>query len=72
MILVDIQGHLASDLNLQELHIFARSIGLKRRWFQAGRHPHYDLTTIPAYDRAVDAGALQYSTRDIIQYMARR
>ena len=37
--------HLASN-NLQELHIFARSIGLKRQWFQEHlHHSHYDITT---------------------------
>lgn len=33
------------DGNLQELHNFARRLGLRREWFQGGRHPHYDLTT---------------------------
>ena len=37
--------HLVGD-TLQELHIFARSVGLKREWFQEHRrHPHYDITT---------------------------
>lgn len=32
--------------NLQELHIFAKSVGLKRQWFQErSHHPHYDITT---------------------------
>ena len=37
--------HLVGD-NLQELHIFAQSVGLKREWFQEhSHHPHYDITT---------------------------
>jgi len=29
-----------------ELHTFAQSVGLKRRWFQEHlHHPHYDITT---------------------------
>lgn len=37
--------HLVAD-ELQELHTFAQSVGLKRQWFQEHpRHPHYDITT---------------------------
>ncbi len=37
-------SHLTAD-TLDELHEFAvRKLGLKRSWFQDGRHPHYDLT----------------------------
>jgi len=37
--------HLVGD-SLQELHRFARSVGLKKEWFQEHpRHPHYDITT---------------------------
>ncbi len=37
--------HLAGD-ELQELHSFAQSVGLKREWFQdQPSHPHYDITT---------------------------
>lgn len=36
--------HLATDGDLDELHKFAQSIGLKREWFQDHpAHPHYDL-----------------------------
>jgi hypothetical protein len=36
-------GHLfGTDLN--ELHNFARLIGLKREWYQGAQFPHYDLT----------------------------
>lgn len=36
-------GHLfGTDLN--ELHAFAKSLGLKREWFQDDQFPHYDLT----------------------------
>lgn len=30
--------------NLEELHEFAKRIGLKRSWFQDQTFPHYDLT----------------------------
>lgn len=29
---------------LEQLHAFARQLGLKRSWFQDKRWPHYDLT----------------------------
>lgn len=41
--------HLATDGSIEELHIFAQSIGLKREWFQSHpRHPHYDVFGSPA------------------------
>jgi len=37
-------SHLTAD-GLDELHGFARRIGLRRCWFDgATRHPHYDVT----------------------------
>jgi hypothetical protein len=51
VILVDGKGHLVSTASEEELHAFARSIGLRRSWFQDGggpyrsRIPHYDITT---------------------------
>lgn len=36
-------AHLTAD-TLEELHAFARRIGLKRAWFQDKRVPHYDLS----------------------------
>lgn len=35
--------HMISDASLDELHAFARRIGLKRAWFQPRSLPHYDL-----------------------------
>jgi hypothetical protein len=59
-------GHLQADA-LEELHTFARSIGLKRSWFQSkpGRpdHDHYDLTRSKR-DAAILAGAIPESTED--------
>jgi hypothetical protein len=38
-------GHLFGS-DLEELHKFANSLGLKRKWYQLGKSgfPHYDLT----------------------------
>ena len=35
--------HLTAD-TAEELHAFAKRLGLRRDWFQDGRVPHYDLT----------------------------
>lgn len=55
--------HMTAD-TLEELHAFASSIGLRRRWFQ--RHkiaPHYDLTSTRRAT-AVRAGAVELSFRE--------
>lgn len=36
-------GHLFGT-DLEELHEFAKKIGLKREWYQGSKFPHYDLT----------------------------
>lgn len=36
-------SHLTAD-TVDELHVAARALGLRREWFQDGRVPHYDLT----------------------------
>lgn len=36
-------SHLEAD-TLEELHAFARRLGLKREWFQPRSSPHYDLS----------------------------
>jgi hypothetical protein len=43
----------ADEPDCEELHAFARSIGLRREWFQGD---HYDVTP-PVRDRAIRAGA---------------
>lgn len=55
--------HLTAD-TLEELHAFARRIGLRSGWFQGRRAvPHYDLT--PARrQRALAAGAVFRPARE--------
>lgn len=65
-ILIDINGHLVSDTSLEELHAFARRIGLRASWFQhRGRIPHYDLTSWRMRRRAMRAGAEKVSAREL-------
>jgi len=34
---------LVSDSSLEELHLFAFQIGLKKKWFQNNNIPHYQI-----------------------------
>jgi len=50
--------HLWTDGPIEELHVFAESIGLLRGWFQKSRWlPHYDLVPTKRI-RAIMAGAV--------------
>ena len=55
-------SHLASDTSFEELHRFARSLGIPERGFD---RDHYD---IPAerYESVVAAGAVAVSSRELI------
>lgn len=54
-------AHLMAD-TLDELHVLAKSIGLKRAWFQDAIIPHYDLTSNMRM-RALRAGAVPVDRR---------
>ena len=61
--------HLVSTDSLQELHEFARKIGLKRHWFQrgkSGRHPHFDLWG-GMLEKARRAGAERVTSKELVQ-----
>ncbi|HEX5082100.1 MAG TPA: DUF4031 domain-containing protein [Blastocatellia bacterium] len=58
-------GHLVSDTSLDELHLFAESLGLRREWFQEKSIPHYDLTG-EVYELALRRGAALVSSREIV------
>lgn len=68
MIYYDDAGHLISDESIEELHEFAANkLGFKLEWFQDHpKHPHYDLTTERAKDRAAKAGAVKISSKEIV------
>ena len=70
MILIDDTGHLASTESWEELHRFARMLGLRREWFQeqAG-HPHYDCITVKRQRTARQFGAVPVSTREMMLRM---
>lgn len=55
-------SHLASDSSFEELHAFARGLGIPERGFDGD---HYD---VPAdrYDAVVVAGATPVTSRDLV------
>jgi len=57
-------SHLTCDGDLEELHVLAARIGLKREWFQPRRYaPHYDLTA-RRRELALKAGAVFVSAKE--------
>jgi RimJ/RimL family protein N-acetyltransferase len=59
--------HLVSDTSFDELHTFARSIGMKRIMFQGD---HYDLHE-DGRARAIANGALACDSRDIVRALTK-
>lgn len=66
MVYIDKAGHLIAD-SLDELHVFAINIGLKREWFQDKRLPHYDCTTQRKRNKAIECGATLVESKKIIK-----
>lgn len=64
--------HMIADSD-EELHLFAERIGLRRRWVQTHRRfgLHYDLTA-SRRARAVEAGAVEVSARDLVRTLRAR
>lgn len=56
-------SHLVSDTSLEELHAFARGLGLPRRSFDLD---HYDIADFN-YVRAVEAGAKPVTGQDVVR-----
>jgi hypothetical protein len=55
-------SHLASDASYDELHAFARVIGVPERGFD---RDHYDVPS-EWYDKVVEAGATPVSSRELV------
>lgn len=63
--------HLCAD-TLAELHEFAAKCGFKRSWYHSGTSmPHYDLTE-PTRAVAVQNGAVEVSSRELVRRFGRR
>ncbi len=59
--------HMVSDESLDELHAFARQLGIPERGFHGD---HYDLPR-HVRDAAVRHGAREVSSRDIVRALSR-
>jgi hypothetical protein len=55
-------SHVASDTSYDELHAFARELGIPERGFD---RDHYDLPA-EVYDEAVALGAVPVTSRELI------
>ena len=58
-------AHLWAD-DLEELHAFAKKLGLKRAWFQDKRLKHYDVTANKRL-QALKLGAISKSLRQKVR-----
>ncbi|MFZ6768033.1 DUF4031 domain-containing protein [Undibacterium sp. Di26W] len=56
--------HMVAD-SIDELHAFAKSLGLRKDWFQSTSFPHYDLTVF-FREKALYLGAIEGGRRQII------
>jgi hypothetical protein len=57
--------HLVAD-SIEELHEFAKRLGMKRKWFQhTASYPHYDIT-VEVRVLALELGAIEGNRIQII------
>lgn len=61
--------HLLAD-DIEELHLFAEKIGMKRTWFQEGKGsmPHYDLTANKR-KQAIRMGATEIGRKELTEML---
>ncbi|MEU9186904.1 DUF4031 domain-containing protein [Streptomyces sp. NPDC048484] len=58
-------SHLVSDASFEELHTFARGLGVPVRAFE---RDHYDIPS-HRYEDAVRAGAVQVRSREVVRIL---
>lgn len=64
--------HMMTDGDLEELHQFAKAIGLKQAWFQdKPGYPHYDLKPRKR-ELAVKMGAVAVTSAELLKKCARK
>ena len=59
-----IMCHMIADTQ-EELHQMAKDIGIKRKWFQDKKIPHYDISKTKR-KLAISKGAQEITTRELI------
>jgi hypothetical protein len=58
--------HMTSTISTDELHKFAKKLGLKKEWFQRDKHYHYDISH-SKYLLAIKLGAKIVDSRIIVK-----
>ena len=61
--------HMLAD-TLDELHNMADQIGIRRRWFQSGSTPHYDVCKSKR-ELAIRLGAIEIDRRQTVALIRR-
>lgn len=56
--------HMIADTE-DELHDMAARIGMKRKWFQGGDRPHYDVS-MSRRKLAVEQGAVEITIKELV------
>ena len=59
--------HMMAD-TVEELHVMADRIGMKREWFQPVSRPHYDVS-ISKRQKAISFGAKELTQRELARHM---
>jgi len=59
-------SHLLAD-TVDELHLFAKKLGLKREWYQHKSAPHYDLTE-RKFNKAIKLGAKLFTKDEFLAH----
>lgn len=62
--------HMVAD-SLEDLHAMAAKIGIKRRWFQGSRYPHYDICKAKRA-LAIKHGAVEIDRRTMLAIAKRQ
>lgn len=73
-----LRGHIVSschmitdNIDLEELHLMAKNVGMKREWFQNKKYPHYDLVK-SRREHAIELGATPISCRELVMILRER
>lgn len=73
-----LRGHIVSschmitdNIDLEELHLMAKNIGMEREWFQDKKHPHYDLVE-SRRKKAITLGAIPVSCKELVMILRER
>ncbi len=56
--------------SLDELHVMAERLGLKRKWFQDHETPHYDICQAKRL-KAIEFGAIAVNRKEVVELIRR-